>query len=89
MCKSYLPKPITHNFSITKRGGFNMKKDTILTISIYAILEFLNSYYGTFPTYALCELFKAYYPRITRFLLKKTVEKDFFFLCPLHNSNIL
>lgn len=66
-----------------------MKKDTILTISIYAILEFLNSYYDTFPTYALCELFKAYYPRITRFLLEKAVEKNFFFLCPLHNSNIL
>lgn len=56
-----------------------MKKDTILAISIYAILEFLNYYYDTFPTYVLCEVFKASYPRITRFLLEQTVEKIFSF----------
>lgn len=68
-----------------------MKKDTILAISIYAILEFLNSYYGTFPTYALCELFKTYYSKITHFLHEKTYRKELFFsfLCFLHNSNIL
>lgn len=55
-----------------------MKKDTILAISIYAILEFLNSYYDTFPAYVLCEVFKASYPRITCFLLEKAYRKEFF-----------
>lgn len=55
-----------------------MKKDTILAISIYTILEFLNYYYDTFPTYVLCEVFKASYPRITRFLLEQAYRKEFF-----------
>lgn len=57
-----------------------MKKDTILAISIYAILQVLNSYYGTFLTYALCEVFKTHYSKITCFFLEKTYRKELFFL---------